>query len=35
MEPRRELGMLDDDFPNDCFEREEETMDEDDMSDSS
>jgi hypothetical protein len=35
MEPRRELGMLDDDFPNDCFEREEETIDEGDMSDSS
>jgi hypothetical protein len=34
-EPRWELGMLDDDFPNDCFEREEETMDEDDISDSS
>jgi hypothetical protein len=34
-EPRRELGMLDNDFPNDCFEREEETMDEDDISDSS
>jgi hypothetical protein len=33
-EPRREVGMLDDDFPNDCFEREEETMDEDDISDS-
>jgi hypothetical protein len=27
--------MLDDDFSNDCFEREEETMDEDDISDSS
>jgi hypothetical protein len=27
--------MLNDDFPNDCFEREEETMDEDDISDSS
>jgi hypothetical protein len=34
-EPRREVGMLNDDFFNDCFEREEETMDEDDISDSS
>jgi hypothetical protein len=34
-EPFREVGMLDDDFPNDCFEREEETMDEDDIFDSS
>jgi hypothetical protein len=34
-EPRREVGMLDDDFPNDCFEREEETMDKGDISDSS
>jgi hypothetical protein len=34
-EPRREVGMLDDDFPNDCFELEEETMDEDDISDNS
>jgi hypothetical protein len=34
-EPHRDLGMLDDDFPNDCFEWEEETMDEDDISDSS
>jgi hypothetical protein len=33
--PRREVGMLDDDFPIDCFEREEETMDEDYISDSS
>jgi hypothetical protein len=34
-EPRREVGMVNDDFPNDCFEREEETMDDDDISDSS
>jgi hypothetical protein len=34
-EPRREVGMLNEDFPNDCFEQEEETMDDDDMSDSS
>jgi hypothetical protein len=27
--------MLNDDIPNDCFEREEETMDDDDKSDSS
>jgi hypothetical protein len=25
--------MVNDDFPNDCFEREEETMDDDDISD--
>jgi hypothetical protein len=35
MEPRLEVGMVNDDFPNDCFEREEETMDDDDISDSS
>jgi hypothetical protein len=34
-EPRQEVGMVNDDFPNDCFEREEETMDDDDISDSS
>jgi hypothetical protein len=34
-EPRREVGMLNDDFSNDCFEWEEETMDDDDISDSS
>jgi hypothetical protein len=34
-EPRREVGMLNDDFPNDCFEQEEEPMDDDDISDSS
>jgi hypothetical protein len=33
-EPRREVGMVNDDFPNDCFEREEETIDDDDISDS-
>jgi hypothetical protein len=34
-EPRQEVGMVNDDFPNDCFEREEETMDDGDISDSS
>jgi hypothetical protein len=35
-EPRPEVGVVvNDDFPNDCFEREEETMDDDDISDSS
>jgi hypothetical protein len=34
-EPRQEVGMVNDDFPSDCFEREEETMDDDDISDNS
>jgi hypothetical protein len=34
-EHRREVGMVNDDFPNVCFEREEETMDDDDIYDSS
>jgi hypothetical protein len=34
-EPRRKVGMMNDDFPNYCFEREEETMGDDDISDNS
>jgi hypothetical protein len=34
-EPHREVGMFNDDFPNDCFKQEDETIFEDDISDTS